>query len=113
MQNKGLIPTYVPPPKDAYEFSKYKNNIKKLVEDIKNINDNKLYIDNLSVKPGGTLSYPNRHVSEFALKRNTGIKSLFPHPSLLIRDNNGKLKIIRNWSDPRVNYKNGGFLFPN
>lgn len=83
----------------------------KQAQDIKT--DNKLYIDDISHAPSGTLKYPTGRNSEYMLRRNYGIKSLFPHPSLLIRDNNGKLKIIRNWEDQRVNFKNGGFLFPN
>jgi hypothetical protein len=46
------------------------------------------------------------------LRRNTGIKSLFPHPSLLTRDADGKLRIVRDWADSRINYKSGGRLIP-
>ena len=42
--------------------------------------------------------------------RNTGIKSLYPHPSAFLRDNNGKIIINRNWDDPRINFKHGGTL---
>jgi hypothetical protein len=45
---------------------------------------------------------------EFMLRRNTGIKSLFPHPSTFTRDANGRIIINRIWEDPRVNYKQGG-----
>lgn len=48
--------------------------------------------------------------AEYMTRQNTGIKSLFPHPSLLQRDANGKWFIPRDWNDPRVNYKNGGKL---
>jgi hypothetical protein len=45
---------------------------------------------------------------EGMLHRNTGIKSLFPHPNTLIQDESGNWIIKRDWNDPRVNYKNGG-----
>ena len=45
---------------------------------------------------------------EGVIPRNTGIKSLFPHPSTLIKDSDGNWIIKRNWLDTRVNYKNGG-----
>lgn len=47
---------------------------------------------------------------EGGVPRNTGIKSLFFHPSLLKRNEFGKLEVIRDWNDPRVNYKQGGKL---
>ena len=40
---------------------------------------------------------------ELVIKRDNGIKSLYPHPSTA----NGKL-FIRNWEDNRLNYKDGG-----
>ena len=45
---------------------------------------------------------------EGVIPRNSGIKSLFPHPSTLIKDSDGNWIIKRNWLDTRVNYKNGG-----
>jgi hypothetical protein len=45
---------------------------------------------------------------EGMIHRNTGIKSLFPHPSTLMKDDSGNWIIKRDWNDPRVNYKNGG-----
>lgn len=47
---------------------------------------------------------------EFMLRRNTGIKSLFPHPETFVRGSDGKVNILRNWNDTRVNYKKGGKL---
>lgn len=47
---------------------------------------------------------------EGMIPRNTGIKSLFPHPSTLVKDANGNWVIKRDWLDPRVNYKKGGKL---
>jgi len=45
----------------------------------------------------------------FMLRRNTGIKSLFPHPSRLIRNEDGTVSLTStNWSDPRVNFALGG-----
>ena len=47
---------------------------------------------------------------EFRLRRNTGIKSLFPHPSTFVTNEDGTISIIRDWNDPRVNFKQGGKL---
>lgn len=48
-------------------------------------------------------------ISEFSVARNTGIKSLFPHPSRFIRNEDGTVRLIpTDWSDIRVNYKQGG-----
>lgn len=41
---------------------------------------------------------------EFRLRRDTGIKSLFPHPSTFIKNDDGSISIIRDWNDPRINY---------
>ena len=47
----------------------------------------------------------------FMLRRNDGIKSLFPHPSRLIRNEDGTVQLLpTNWSDPRVNFALGGKL---
>lgn len=48
---------------------------------------------------------------EFMLRRNTGIKSLFPHPQAFVNQD-GKILIDRNWTDPRINFKRGGKLIP-
>lgn len=45
---------------------------------------------------------------EFALPRNTGIKSLFPHPKTFIKNSDGSISLIRDWNDFRLNYKIGG-----
>lgn len=45
---------------------------------------------------------------EFALPRNTGIKSLFPHPETFIKNSDGSISLIRDWNDFRLNYKTGG-----
>lgn len=45
------------------------------------------------------------------LRRNTGIKSLFPHPQAFVNQD-GKILIDRNWTDPRINFKQGGRLIP-
>lgn len=47
---------------------------------------------------------------EFMLHRNEGIKSLFPHPSVFRRGEDGAVSVTRDWLDPRVNYAKGGNL---
>jgi hypothetical protein len=44
------------------------------------------------------------------LRRNDGIKSLFPHPSTFVRNADGTVSVRRDWRDSRVNYKSGGKL---
>lgn len=59
-----------------------------------------------------TVSNMGDHL-EFRLRRNTGIKSLFPHPDTFVRNPDGSVSILRDWNDPRVNYKHGGKLNQN
>jgi hypothetical protein len=63
-------------------------------------------LDDISVSPHSL--YTSGVQTEFMVPRNTGIKSLYPHPSLFIKDANGKVTLNRNWDDIRVNYKQGG-----
>ena len=56
------------------------------------------------------LQYFNGTSLEFALPRNTGIISLFPHPKTFRQNSDGTISLIRDWDDPRVNYKSGGKL---
>lgn len=45
------------------------------------------------------------------LRRNTGIKSLFPDPSRFIRGASGKVELLpTDWKDGRINFKQGGKL---
>lgn len=76
--------------------------------------------DQLVIKISGGMRYPTLQPTkfqtmenmgdqmEFRLRRNTGIKSLFPHPDTFVRNPDGSVSILRDWNDPRVNYKNGG-----
>ena len=54
--------------------------------------------------PGGQ----NTHHIGVMLRRNTGIKSLYPHPSRFINENGKVILKPVDWADPRVNYKDGG-----
>jgi hypothetical protein len=48
---------------------------------------------------------------EFALPRNTGIKSLFPHPDAFrLNPETNQYELIRSWNDSRLNYEKGGKL---
>lgn len=89
----------------------YQEHINKLLKNIPN-KDNKFYIDDVSSYRKGVFGIDpvDDHMGEFMLRRNTGIKSLFPHPSLFKRNADGTISLIRNWDDPRVNYKQGGKL---
>lgn len=109
MQKKNLLPKYISPPSStAEQIQRYKDIVQSLIEKT-SINDNKLYIDNISMSPMGTLTgLTHPHRQEYMLRRNSGIKSLYPHPSLFKRDVNGNVSVIRDWTDERVNYKSGG-----
>ena len=56
------------------------------------------------------LQYFNGKSLEFALPRNTGIKSLFPHPDTFIKNSDGTISLIRDWDNPKLNFKQGGKL---
>lgn len=109
MQKKNLLPKYISPPSStAEQIQRYKDIVQSLIEKTP-INDNKLYIDDISMSPMGTLTgLTHPHRQEYMLRRNSGIKSLYPHPSLFKRDINGNVSVIRDWTDERVNYKSGG-----
>lgn len=109
MQEKNLLPHYVSPNECSLTPDVYKKKIIDLLKETP-VKDNKLYIDDISVFPRGTLTPPNGTLSEYMIRRNTGIKSLYPHPSLFIKDEHGAVKLLRDWSDPRVNFKNGGVV---
>lgn len=93
----------------------YQRNIKNWIDNWK-LDTNAFLLDD-SRNPNWSLDVvsrenPSGHVGslEGMLHRNTGIKSLFPHPSTLQQNSNGTWRIVRNWSDPRVNFKFGGKL---
>lgn len=108
MVDKKLLPSYISPNQVGSQED-YSEMIKRLIEDTP-INDNKLYIDDISMPVQSTLTPANKYTTEYMLRRNTGIKSLFPHPSLFVRDANGTVQINRDWEDIRLNYKNGGVV---
>lgn len=103
MQNKGLLPEY----RRKYELV---HNPEWLQQEVKRIvpgQNTTLYID--YNEPMSGIMDVTRGAG--MLRRNTGIKSLFPHPSRLVRGENGLLKMLpTNWDDPRVNFKQGGIL---
>ena len=103
MQNKGLLPEY----HGEYELV---HNPEWLQQEVKRIvpgQNTTLYID--YNEPMSGIMDVTRGAG--MLRRNTGIKSLFPHPSRLVRGEDGLLKMLpTNWADPRVNFKQGGIL---
>ena len=104
LQDKKIIPQYISPSfyrdKDAY------NEILKNLSTETPFRDMAI-IDNTSFKPSSMMGTNN---VEIGIPRNTGIKSLYPHPSLFLENPDGSVSIIRNWDNPRVNYKHGGKL---
>jgi hypothetical protein len=65
--------------------------------------------------PGSTILYPDNSMRNYAtaegmIHRNDGIKSLFPHPSTLTKNDAGNWVIQRDWNNPKVNYRDGGRL---
>lgn len=138
MIDKGLIPEYISPsqsginirggsryfeylhaspeeklkyPQDLREL--YENALAKAKERVATtpVESSRLWIDPALIKNSGVaprLSLIKVKPMEFMLRRNTGIKSLFPHPSTFTRDADGRIVINRIWEDPRVNYKQGG-----
>lgn len=137
MIDKGLIPPYISPrsygindrgfgyyqylhasPEERLKYPQdlkdlYEGALLKAKEKIKDtpIESGRLWIDPALIENSGVaprLSLTKIKPMEFMLRRNDGIKSLFPHPSLFIKDANGKIIINRNWLDPRVNFKSGG-----
>lgn len=62
-------------------------------------------------RPYVSSNYFNNDVLEVALPRNTGIKTLFAHPSRFVRNADGSVSFTPvDWNDPRVDFKNGGKL---
>lgn len=72
------------------------------------INDTNAYLDPNEVVHG-FLQGPQYGV---LIRRNSGIKSLYPHPSRLIQNSDDTISLLpTDWSDVRVNFKNGGVLY--
>ena len=92
----------------------YQNNIQNWIDNWK-LDKNAFILDE-NRAPLQTLDVIGRNPNSFTqslegmIHRNTGIKSLFPHPSTLQQNPDGTWIISRNWSDPRVNFKLGGKL---
>lgn len=107
MINKGILPDYMGP----QMFKTMKQNDPKRLEEIlfrpvPGANTS-LYIDSGEAVQGVF----DGDRAAFMLRRNDGIKSLFPHPSRLIRNEDGTVQLLpTNWSDPRVNFALGGKL---
>lgn len=130
---KGLIPRYVSPGvgfnSGYYEYlrlpeeerlkfpAELRDKYEAIISKIKNkVSDTptesgRLWIDPVLIERSGVaprLSLRHIEPMEFMIRRNTGIKSLFPHPQTFVRDANGNIVINRDWKDIRVNYKKGG-----
>lgn len=107
MIKKGILPEYIGPAELKTENGRIKLN-----DIIKSIpkNDNRAYID-LSERAAGMGADYSGPSAGVMVRRNTGIKSLYPHPSRFIRNSDGTVSLIpTNWSDVRVNFKQGGIL---
>ena len=107
MIEKGILPNYMG--KDVLRSEIGKLKLKQLIESIPT-NDNRAYIDTKEAAASlfGEYEGPNAAVM---IRRNTGIKSLFPHPSRFVRNPDGSVSLIpTDWSDIRVNYKQGGII---
>lgn len=70
--------------------------------------DYKLIWNTSGFNPQGTLK--SDLLGEFTFRRNDGIKSLFPHPSLISVGDDGIVKIDRDLSNILFNYRKGGKL---
>ena len=120
---KGLIPKYIPTgnpgfAKQVAEYLKnpnltgYSEQVKSYADYIRKLLKNtptektRMWIGDGGNRP--ELTTEGFIPKEVMIRRNTGIKSLFPHPDLFVRDNSGKVILDRNWNDIRVNYKQGG-----
>lgn len=104
MQEKGLLP-------DIQILRGNPNReqiVQKMIDDIPQ-KDNRAYINTNAAFDG--FYVPSKIDGEIMLRRNTGIKSLYPHPSRFVRNEDGTVSLLpSNWDDPRVNFKQGGQL---
>lgn len=108
MRQKGIKPEYTSPHMSwsydgQYEAEYLRPAIQNAVE------GNMMIIDDASHVVLGQMNPQGKQV-EFGLTRNSGIKSLFPHPSLFVRNPDGTVSIARDWRDIRINYKQGGSI---
>lgn len=104
MIEKGLLPKFI----DSYAMRSAKNQaiLQKWISEIPT-NDNRAYIDFTEAVNG----YFNGPRAGIMIRRNTGIKSLYPHPSRFVRNADGTVTLIpTDWNDTRVNFKEGGKL---
>ena len=105
---KGILPHYISP--GSYGKEDYISKVlNPAIEHAKE--SNILIVDDISMYPQNFESLPISRefpLLEFGITRNSGIKSLFPHPSTIVRNADGTFTVNRNWNDLRVNHKNGG-----
>lgn len=60
---------------------------------------------------GLSVNQYSSNIPEVVISRDSGIKSLFPHPDRFIMNSDGTISFIPvDWNDPRFNFKNGGKL---
>lgn len=104
---KGIKPEYTSP-LHSEELNAYKARV---IDQAlaKTKEGNMLVIDDFMIPVKGIMD--NNMQVEFALTRNSGIKSLYPHPSLFVRNLDGTVTVARNWNDLKVNYKQGGSIY--
>lgn len=105
MQRKGIIPDFIS--SSMMEKPTMREVFKQQLKNIPK-NDNRAYLDFME-HPMGDWDF--KSPAAIMLRRNTGIKSIYPHPSRFIRNADGTVTLIpTNWSDARVNFKQGGTL---
>lgn len=102
------IPEYRSPSSPT-EYKQYIDDAVKLADLGKT--KNMAIIDGRSKYPQQVYTYGNTiPISEFSVSRNTGIKSLFPSPDMFVETENGVTLLPVDWTDLRVNHKQGGYL---
>jgi hypothetical protein len=87
MVEKGLLPKFI----DSYAMRSANNQaiFQKWISEIPT-NDNRAYID-FTEAVNGYFDGPRAGIM---IRRNTGIKSLYPHPSRFIRNTDGTVTLI-------------------
>ena len=104
MREKGIIPEYIGP-----STGHTSEQVKIWMQEHPTPKDNfRLFIN---PGPGGGGLYRDTVIPSEFMYRGDRIKSLFPHPSLLTRDNTGNIIMLsRSFEPGKLNYKHGGIL---
>ena len=107
MIKKGILPEYIS--KSQMETEAGREMFRKILDKTP-INDNRAYLDFTERAAGMGADY-NAPAAGIMIRRNTGIKSLFPHPTRFYRDVDGVVRLRpTDWLDARFNFGDGGKL---